>query len=86
MTYERYNKPNLQDHRLDLHGLRKEEALRLLEKILFMKISEVNSKLGEKESREPYELNIVTGIGNHSKRVILRPAVKNFFSCKWNWI
>jgi hypothetical protein len=78
LTYERYNKPEEASRRLDLHGLKKKEALRLLEKILAIRIQQINEKLGDKESREPFEFNIVTGRGNHSGRAVLKPAVKNY--------
>lgn len=78
LTYERYNKPEEASRRLDLHGLKKKEALRLLEKILAIRIQQINEKFGDKESREPFEFNIVTGRGNHSGRAVLKPAVKNY--------
>ena len=78
LTYERYNKSGQTDNRLDLHGLKKAEALRLLDKIIAVKIQQINEKFGEKDSREPFEYNIVTGRGNHTGRSVLKPAVKAY--------
>lgn len=78
LTYARYNRPDEHDTRLDLHGLKKAEALRLLEKILLLRIKQINEKYGNKDQREPFEFNIVTGSGNHSRRPVLKPAVRDF--------
>ena len=78
LTYERYNKPEEASTRLDLHGLRKKEAVRLLEKILAIRVRQIEAKHGPKESREPVEFNIVTGRGNHSARPVLKMAVKDY--------
>ena len=79
LTYERYNKPEEAATRLDLHGLRKKEAIRLLTKILFIRLEQINKKYGDKEGREPFEFNIVTGRGGHSNgRSVLKPAAKDF--------
>jgi len=79
LTYQRYNKPEEAATRLDLHGLKKKEALRLLEKILIIRSQQINEKHGEIGARDPIEFNIVTGRGNHSDRkAVLKPAVKDF--------
>ena len=78
LTYERYNKPEQAANRLDLHGLRRKEALRLLERILNIRIKQINENYGTIESRDPFEFNIVTGRGNHGGRSVLKPAVKNY--------
>lgn len=78
-TYERYNKNEEAATRLDLHGLKKKEALRLLPKILSIRLKQINAKYDTSEGREKFEFNIVTGRGNHSNgRSVLKPAVKDY--------
>jgi DNA-nicking Smr family endonuclease len=57
--------------KLDLHGLKRREAL----KVLKMLIEELQSK----RKQMPKIYTIITGRGNHSKDgPVLRPAVENF--------
>ena len=79
LTYQRYNKPEEAASRLDLHGLRKKEAIKLLEKIVAIRTKQVEENHGPKEGRDAIEFNIVTGRGNHSGgRSVLKPAVKDW--------
>lgn len=79
LTYQRYNKPEEAASRLDLHGLRKKEAMKLLEKIVAIRIKQVEEGQGPKDNRDPIEFNIVTGRGNHcGGRSVLKPAVKDW--------
>lgn len=78
LTYERYNKAEEASSRLDLHGLKKKEALRLLEKILSIRIRQIEATNGPKENRDPIEFNIVTGRGSHTGKAVLKPAVKDY--------
>lgn len=78
-TYERYNRPEEYNTRLDLHGLRKKEAERLVEKIIKIRRAQISEKHGDISTRDAIEFNIVTGRGGHNQgRSVLKPAVKAF--------
>jgi len=78
LTYQRYNKEEEATSRLDLHGLRKAEAMRLLDKIMTLRIKQIECQYGSKEGREAMEMNIVTGRGSHTGRAVLKMATKDW--------
>jgi len=70
LNYQRYNKEEERKTRLDLHGLRKVEAIRQVEKMLAERATDMH------DSDEM--LDIITGRGNHSGRAVLKMAVKDY--------
>jgi hypothetical protein len=72
-NYDRYNKPEERKVRLDLHGLRKGEAVRLVDIILKERAENIHQY-----SEDEKQLSIVTGKGGHSGRPILKMAVKDY--------
>lgn len=72
-NYARYNKPEERKVRLDLHGLKKSEALRLVDIMIKERAEHIHEY-----SEEEKNLSIVTGRGGHSGRPVLKMAVKDY--------